>query len=163
MRLFTFLKDLFVIKPYIEPKEFGQPLLNQMKLHEDTKESAYQDSLGYWTIGVGRLIDARKGGKLSPDEIDYLLTNDLHKAHEELTKFPWYNAIDNEVRKDVLVELAFNMGVPHLLEFTDTIKAIENKQFGKACDCLRASLWAKQVKANRVNDICYRLMNGAYK
>ena len=25
--------------------------------HEGKKKSAYQDSLGYWTIGVGRLID----------------------------------------------------------------------------------------------------------
>jgi lysozyme len=38
---------------------------------------AYPDSLGYWTIGVGRLIDRRKGGGLSDDEIDYLLANDI--------------------------------------------------------------------------------------
>lgn len=35
---------------------------------------AYQDSLGYWTIGVGFLIDGRKGGRL-PDAVrDFVLS-----------------------------------------------------------------------------------------
>src|SRR3546814_15181122 len=34
---------------------------------------AYPDSLGYWTIGVGRLIDKRKGGRLTNVETDMLL------------------------------------------------------------------------------------------
>ena len=30
-----------------------------LSLHEGRVEHAYQDSLGYWTIGVGHLIDKR--------------------------------------------------------------------------------------------------------
>ncbi len=48
----------------------------QLRADEGVRESAYTDSLGYLTIGVGRLIDARVGGKLWPDEIDYLSTQD---------------------------------------------------------------------------------------
>ena len=40
---------------------------------EGEKLSAYQDSMGFWTIGVGRLIDARKGGGISQEESRYLL------------------------------------------------------------------------------------------
>ena len=45
-----------------------------LRRDEGRVRHAYQDHLGYWTIGVGRLIDQRKGGGLSEDEIDYLLT-----------------------------------------------------------------------------------------
>ena len=59
-------------------------LAQMLEAEEGRKRSAYQDHLGYWTIGVGRLIDRRKGGGLSPDEIDYLLTNDIRAKSREV-------------------------------------------------------------------------------
>src|SRR3546814_2848207 len=46
---------------------------------------AYQDSLGYWTIGVGRLIDKRKGGRLTNVDIDMLLANDIADKIAEIS------------------------------------------------------------------------------
>jgi lysozyme len=43
-------------------------VIEQLTREEGKRRSAYQDHLGYWTIGVGRLIDARKGGGLSDEE-----------------------------------------------------------------------------------------------
>jgi lysozyme len=54
-------------------------LIAELRRDEGVDRSAYQDHLGFWTIGVGRLIDRRKGGGLSDEEIDYLLQNDVKR------------------------------------------------------------------------------------
>jgi len=59
-------------------------LADQLRAEEGERASAYQDSLGYWTIGVGRLIDARKGGRLRSNEIDFMLTNDIEEKTGEM-------------------------------------------------------------------------------
>lgn len=61
-------------------------LTKQLRRDEGEVLSAYQDHLGYWTIGVGRLIDKRKGGGLTSEESDYLLGNDIDKRDKELQK-----------------------------------------------------------------------------
>lgn len=137
-------------------------LRDRLYAHEGKKASAYQDSLGYWTIGCGRLIDAKKGGGLSDVEIDYLLTNDIVNARTELETYGWYCKQDR-VRKDVLVELCFNLGLPNLLGFKKTIEALNACDYKVAVKELLDSKWAKQIGQERINDIVYRLQNGAYQ
>ena len=55
----------------------GDDLERQLRRDEGVVEHAYIDSEGWTTIGVGRLIDKRKGGRLRDDEIEYLLQNDI--------------------------------------------------------------------------------------
>jgi lysozyme len=43
-------------------------IAEQLRRDEGEVLHAYQDKYGYWTIGVGRLIDARKGGGISVEE-----------------------------------------------------------------------------------------------
>ena len=129
--------------------------------HEGMEKSAYQDSLGYWTIGVGRLIDSRKNAGLSNDEMLYLLKNDLNQCELELAHFPWFMALDT-VRQDVLVELCFNIGLHGVLEFEQMIKALTAKDYDTASHCLLNSLWAKQVKAGRADNMALRLKDGFY-
>lgn len=52
-----------------------KPLREQLEIDEGNRPLPYMDSLGFWTVGIGRMIDSRKGGGLSPDEIDFLLLN----------------------------------------------------------------------------------------
>lgn len=146
----------------LTPAQLEQKFIDQLYEHEDCIPYAYQDSLGYWTIAVGRLIDKRKGGKLSDDECRYLLNNDIKEARTELAPFSWYQ-IQDQVRKDVLVELVFNMGLPNFLDFHDTIKYLTAKDYSHAVLALLASKWATQVGAERIDDIKYRLLNGTYK
>ena len=141
--------------------DYDLKLKVQIMLHEGIKYSAYQDSLGFLTIGCGRLIDERKGGKLSTDEIMYLLANDISKCKKELELIDWY-LIQDEVRKGVLVELSFNMGLTNLLKFHNMILALKEKDYLKASAALYDSLWAKQVQSSRVKDIRYRLEKGQY-
>lgn len=106
---------------------------------------AYQDSLGYWTIGVGRLIDKRLGGGLSDDEIEYLLSNDMKKA--ELTARKLVKNFDalTDNRKVVILDLAFNLGETKLAKFVNTLKAINEGRWEDAAKGMENSLWYKQV------------------
>jgi len=122
-------------------------LTEQLRRDEGTESCAYQDSLGYWTIGVGRLIDARKGGGLSNEEIDYLLDNDIKaKTHEVLRALPWAARL-SEARQAVLVNMAFQMGTKGLLAFRRALGSVEDGQYGDAAVEMLNSTWAKQTPA----------------
>lgn len=119
-------------------------------LHEGRVEHAYQDSLGWWTIGVGHLIDKRKGGKLPDFIIDALLDFDIKVKRAALRKaLPWVDKLD-PVRQAVLDDMAFNLGIQGLLGFRNTLRFIEVGDYEKAASNMLKSLWAKQVKTRAV-------------
>ena len=116
---------------------------------------AYKDSLGYWTIGVGRLIDERKGGRLSDAEIDMLLDNDIASCIAALSDaLPWFAKLD-EVRQAVLISMAFQLGVAGLLKFQITLGSVETGDYATAGDEMLQSRWAKQTpgRARRLADM----------
>lgn len=118
-----------------------------LKKEEGVIPHAYQDHLGYWTIGVGRLIDKRKGGGLSADEIDYLLRNDINRFVAGLEKaLPWWNELSSN-RKAALTAMAFQMGLKNLLSFKKTLALIKDKKYNAAAEQMLTSLWAKQTPA----------------
>ena len=132
----------------------------QLIRHEGEKFSAYQDSLGYWTIGVGRLIDARKGGKISHEEAMILLDNDIEEKCKELdAHLPWWKNLD-DVRQRVLVNMCFNMGIGGLLQFKNTLAHMEKGEYQDASVGMLDSTWAKQV-GNRAIELAQMMKDGA--
>jgi lysozyme len=132
-----------------------EKLAAQLTIDEGKIQHAYTDSLGYLTIGIGRLIDKRMGGKLSDDEIQYLLMNDIKEIEEDLDKrLPWWRQM-NEARQNVLANMRFNLGWTKLAGFVNTLAAMKEGRYGDAADGMLNSLWAKQVKgrAERLADI----------
>lgn len=122
-------------------------LRQQLRAEEGVVPHAYQDHLGYWTIGVGRLIDKRKGGRLRDDEIDLLLDNDIaEKTAEVRAALPWFDRL-NEARQAVLIGMAFQMGTEGLLKFQQTLAAIRDERYAHAANLMLQSLWAKQTPA----------------
>jgi lysozyme len=120
-------------------------LKSQLLREEGAESCAYQDSLGYWTIGVGRLIDSRKGGGLSNEEIDYLLDNDIKaKTREVLLALPWMEKL-NDARQAVLIGMAFQMGMKGLLQFKRALGSIEDGHYNKAAAEMMDSAWARQT------------------
>lgn len=122
-----------------------------LKRDEGVRESAYQDSLGYWTIGVGRLIDGRKGGKLKPDEIDYLLRNDIAEVESFAARLPWFHEL-NEARQAVILNMLFNLGpepfdADGYKDWPIFVKQIQAGDFDAAADNMLKTLWARQVGA----------------
>ncbi len=120
-------------------------LIEQLRREEGVVPHAYQDHLGFWTIGVGRLIDKRKGGGLSDDEINLLLRNDANRfTSEVLAALPWAASL-NEPRLAVLIGMAFQMGTAGLLQFKQTLAAVRDERYAHAANLMLQSLWAKQT------------------
>lgn len=122
-----------------------EKLNQQLRLDEGVVKHAYQDSLGFWTIGVGRLIDKRKGGGLSQEEISYLLNNDIAEKSAALFKaLPWLKAAPEPVQ-GALVNMAFQLGVAGLLGFTTTLGLIKDGKYKEASVQMLNSKWAAQT------------------
>lgn len=122
-------------------------LKSQLLRDEGVVRHAYEDSLGFTTIGVGRLIDARRGGGLRDSEIDFLLHNDIEeKTAQVLAALPWASKL-NEPRFAVLVNMAFQMGIGGLLKFKRALGSIEDGQYSEAAMEMLDSAWAKQTPA----------------
>lgn len=124
-----------------------EKLINQLISEEGEILHAYNDHLGFVTIGVGRLIDKRKGGGITQQESRYLLTNDINRFTEEIKKaLPFYNSL-NDARQAVLVGMSFQMGIDGLLAFKNTLNFVRNGKYKDASKGMLNSLWARQTPA----------------
>jgi len=115
---------------------------------------AYQDHLGFWTLGVGRLIDQRKGGGISRRESRFLLANDKETVMAGLdARLSWWRML-NEPRQAVLMGMCFQMGVDGLMEFRNTLNFVRTGQWLEAAKGMLASRWAAQTpeRAKRMAD-----------
>jgi len=127
---------------------------------EGTVLHAYKDHLGFWTIGTGRLIDQRRGGGISLEENDYLLTNDIEgRAAMLLEQYPWFSTLD-PIRQSAFVNLAFNLGVDGLAKFKNTLAAAARNDWDGAAHGLRESLWFHQVQPSRSSRIIRMVREG---
>lgn len=126
----------------------------QLKRDEGEVLHAYQDHLGFWTIGIGILIDKRKGGGLRPEESEFIFRNRLKLLDAELSdRLPWISRLD-PARKGVLINMAFQMGVAGLLGFRNTLAMVEAGRYGDAAKLMLESKWARQtpVRAQRLSN-----------
>lgn len=152
-----------------------QKLVASMVAHEGLRLRAYKDSLGYWTIGIGHLIDPRKGGDtrfpcapttvITKERAGELLVEDVERSVALLDeKLPWWR-FQNEVRRRALIELCFNMGIGRLgvdglLSFRNGLKRWREGHYFAAAESFRGSLWAKQVGPNRTRTITNMIETG---
>lgn len=130
-------------------------LISELIRDEGEVLHAYQDSLGYLTIGVGHLIDPRKGGKISKAASRFMLAEDIDEKMRDLDKaLPWWREL-SDVRQRVLVNMAFNLGIRGLMGFLNTLKAVKEGRYKDAAKGMLASKWAVQVgdRAKRLADM----------
>lgn len=127
-----------------------QALRQQLERHEGLRLKAYRDAVGKLSIGVGRNLDD-KG--ISRAEAMVMLDNDIEEHCALLDKYlPWWRNLD-EVRQQVIANMAFNMGIGpsaehpqgKLLTFRNTLGNMERGEYDSAADGMAGSLWAKQV------------------
>lgn len=114
-----------------------------LTLHEGVRQFPYEDTVGKLTIGVGFNIE---DVGLYPEEIAFILTNRVEKCEADLERvFPWFHELD-EVRKAVLVDMCYNMGISTLQQFRTTLGFVKDGNYQEASRQMLKSLWAKQVK-----------------
>lgn len=129
-------------------------LITDLKRDEGFVPYAYEDSLGYLTIGYGTLIDKRGGG-IPEDIAEILLTRHISSTIDALNKqLPWLAKHPENVQR-ALANMAYQLGVAGLLKFKTTLRLVEQKRYNQAADNALLSLWAKQTpnRAQRVTDL----------
>lgn len=129
-------------------------LLEDLKRDEGFVPHAYQDTLGFWTIGFGTLIDERGGG-IPEDIAELLLNRHVNESVDKLNRqLPWLKKHPENVQR-ALANMAYQLGVAGLLKFTTTLRLIEQKRYNEAADQALRSLWARQTpnRAKRVTDL----------
>jgi lysozyme len=120
-----------------------------IKANEGCKLFPYTDTVGKLTIGVGRnLTDCG----ISQEEAEALFTDDLDQATRNLEAgIPWTVNLD-EVRKAVMLDLCFNMGLQSLLTFTTFLRLMATGDYAGAADDLAQTHYATQVGARAVQN-----------
>jgi lysozyme len=138
-------------------------LIKQLRRDEGDKPTVYSDHMGFQTIGVGRLVDARKvGAGLRPDEVSYLLNNDIDDRIDALMrKLPWFQNLD-DVRKGVLLNMAFQLGTDGLLKFVNTLAIVRAGDYTRAATAMLQSLWAKQTP-ERAQRLAEQMRTGVWQ
>ena len=147
--------------------------------HEKLRLEKNKDSLGIDTIGIGRNLEDRGITKEELDWMDipnmaivhtmgiteadamYLAENDVQIVEEELVRaHPCVNKLD-AVRQLVVMDMAFNMGVPRLCKFKNMWNAIHEENYIAAAKEMLDSRWAIQVKS-RSTKLAHAMHNGEF-
>ena len=156
-----------------------QDLIDKLVVSEGLRLQVYKDTLGIDTVGIGRNLEDRGITKEELDWMDiptidhvyewgiteadavYLATNDVQIVEEELVRaHPCVDRLDS-VRQLILVDMAFNMGVPRLCKFKKMWAAVEAEDFPTAAKEMLDSRWAKQVKG-RATKLANAMHNGEF-
>lgn len=113
--------------------------------------------IGHPTVGIGRALDTHG---ITASEAAFLLGDDIPKCDAQLTAaLPWYPDLDS-VRRRVLLEMAFNLGVTGLLQFRQMLAAVETQDWTRAKANMVASHWFLQVGARGAR-LANMMLNGA--
>ena len=141
----------------------SEKLIESIKLHEGFRSTAYRCTSDVLTIGYGRAIDPELDGVgITEAEAEMMLENDLirfQRAAENVLGDTW-NGL-NDVRREAMIEMAFNMGPGNLAKFKNMLAALADEDFETASAEALSSRWATQV-GKRADRIAERLRTGVY-
>ena len=116
--------------------------------------------VGNVTVGFGFNIGPGGGG-LSEIECRLVLNYRIGKLTSKLSGlYPWYGGLDT-VRKQALLSMAYNMGVPRFAGFKKMIKAFEAGNLAEAANQVRDSLYYRNTAThNRASQIADMIETG---
>lgn len=135
-----------------------QRLYQDLERDEEKRTKPYRDTVGKWTIGIGRNLD---DVGLREDEIALMLKNDVANAAYQLdTNFPWWRKM-TDARQNALLNMCFNMGIARLKGFKNMLAMLAAESYDEAADEALKSRWATQV-GKRADRIAELLRKGAY-
>lgn len=138
------------------------PLAHFMiQCNEGFRAEKYKDTNGYWTIGFGHNLDA-SGKRLETVllwEAEELFTEDFQHHRQDAEKIEEYHSLD-DIRKLVLIDMVYQMGLGRVLKFKQTLKWIGLKQYDAAAIELLDSKYAKTDSPNRAQRNARLLRSG---
>jgi len=133
-------------------------LFEMIKDQEGFVGVPYQDSYGNLTVGYGWNIRSRP---LSQDQAAYICASQLRDTDAELAKtIPYYAKLD-DVRKSVIVDMAFQMGVKGVLLFVNMWQSIKMTDWNTAASDMLNSQWGREFKS-RANVLAKMMKTGEW-
>lgn len=142
-------------------------IVEQLRRDEGEVLRVYLDSEGIRTAGVGHNLESHGinwpvGTEITKQQSADWLKEDIRTSETQLHSFlPWTDGLD-EVRRGVLLNMAFNMGIHSLLGFKNTLRAIHDGEYGKAAGGMLKSRWAEQVGA-RASRLARQMFTGEWQ
>jgi len=157
----------------------------QLIHHEGLRLKPYRCTAGKLSIGVGHNLDdnpltAEQCQKIfgrvpaTGEEVQQLLTRDgitreqaLHLLDDDLAicrrelarGIGFYSQLD-ETRKNVLIDMCFNIGISRLKGFRKMLAAVEAGDYARAAAEMMDSRWADQV-GRRADTLAEMMKRGA--
>lgn len=132
-----------------------------LRFHEGQRLKSYLDSEGFWTIGVGHLLqpkprsNAWQGLVITQAECDALFEQDWNN-HVRLIQHgaPWALEFD-EVRRYVIIDMTFNLSIEPFdgdgfKDWPMFVRQLRGNDWAAAARNMRSTLWASQVKGRAV-------------
>lgn len=133
----------------------------ELTVDEGKRLKAYKDTVGKWSIGIGRNLDDVGTAPLTRTKADVLANGineaecdqffdyDIRRTEKDLDrKLSWWRTLD-PVRQRVMLNMCFNMGIGDgqhgLTGFVNTLGMIERGEYSRAADAMLQSKWARQV------------------
>ena len=141
-------------------------LIEMLQRHEgevktNGRHLIYKCSKGHWTVGIGRNVDINGGLGLSDDEVRYLLENDIARVIKELSsEYRWFTDLD-DVRKDAMIDISFNLGATRLRKFVLALDAMEKADYKTAAKEFLNSDWSRIVKGRSI-ELAEMIETGSY-
>ena len=133
-------------------------LKERIKRHEGKRYKPYEDSVGVLTVGYGRNL---RDVPFSENEIELMFENDFRNAQNGAESFIAYQQM-NELRRGVLIEMVFQMGVAGVNKFRKFLAASYDRDWTRAADEMLNSKWAKQTP-ERAKELAKLFMRGTYE
>lgn len=133
------------LKAYPDPLS---ALGRAMALPASRRSHGWESLPGHpWTVGYGHTgLDVGPGTVWTLEKAEATLAKDIEALVAQLDKkLPWWRKLD-PVRRDVVANMAFNLGVAGLLTFKNTLARLKAGDYPAAAVGMAASLWAAQVE-----------------
>lgn len=120
--------------------------ISWIKKHEGFRSRPYRDTTGNMTIGYGTNLTEWSRTGISERVAEAILIAYLADIEAELSKrLSFYDNLPPKA-KAILLDMAYNLGVPSLLTFQKMLSALSAGNYSLAAKEMLNSRWASQVK-----------------
>lgn len=149
-------------------------VFESIEKHEGFRAAPYPDSKGLWTVGIGRCLETNPlagsewayllstglaSFKITKAGADWLVERQVNEILRLLHKsFVWFEIL-SPVRKDILVEMCYQIG-SGFFEFDDMFAALKKHDYASAAKHGLNSKWAKKDSPSRAREMMKRLESG---
>ena len=124
---------------------------------EDVSETAYGMATDDPDYDDGPALLPDNVNNVDNPTVNQIFNDDIETAVEDSLAFLGSESLWNDltdIRREVIAQMAFQMGRPHLNGFTQFLQALNEGNWGRAADEMLDSTWATQTprRAHRMAD-----------